>query len=76
LGYVVDFVDFQVGSFDFAVFNVADACIVIGAGLLLLAGSSASGARPRRPAARAARRCTTGSADEPNEAAPADQVGR
>ena len=38
LGYVVDFVDFQVGSFDFAVFNVADACIVIGAGLLLLAG--------------------------------------
>lgn len=38
LGYVVDFIDFQVGWFDFAVFNVADACIVIGAGLLLLSG--------------------------------------
>ena len=38
LGYVIDFIDFQVGWFDFAVFNVADACIVIGAGLLLLSG--------------------------------------
>ena len=39
LGYVVDFIDFQVGSFDFAVFNVADACIVVGAGVLLLGGA-------------------------------------
>jgi len=38
LGYVIDFIDFQVGWFDFAVFNVADASIVIGAGLLLLSG--------------------------------------
>jgi signal peptidase II len=36
LGYVVDFIHFQVGAFDFPVFNVADACVVIGAGLLLL----------------------------------------
>jgi signal peptidase II len=38
LGYVVDFIHFQVGSFDFAVFNIADSCVVIGAGLLLLGG--------------------------------------
>lgn len=38
LGYVVDFIHFKVGSFDFPVFNVADASVVIGAGLLLLAG--------------------------------------
>ena len=37
LGYVVDFIHFQVGSFNFPVFNVADCCVVIGAGLLLLA---------------------------------------
>lgn len=37
LGYVIDFIHFQAGSFDFAVFNVADSCVVIGAGLLLLA---------------------------------------
>ncbi|CAN5850762.1 signal peptidase II [soil metagenome] len=36
LGYVIDFIHFQVGAFDFPVFNVADACVVIGAGLLLL----------------------------------------
>ena len=47
LGYVVDFIDFQVGSFDFAVFNVADACIVLGAGALLLSG--ALGGRHRSP---------------------------
>lgn len=37
LGYVVDFIHFKVGSFDFPVFNVADSCVVIGAGLLVLA---------------------------------------
>lgn len=36
LGYVIDFVHFKVGSFDFPVFNVADSCVVIGAGLLIL----------------------------------------
>jgi len=38
LGYVTDFVHFRVSWFDFPVFNVADACVVIGAGLLILAG--------------------------------------
>jgi len=82
LGYVVDFVDFQVGSFDFAVFNVADACIVIGAGLLLLAGFVGDrGARERPAGAGGAGGAggappPDGSADEPHEAAPADQVGR
>ena len=37
LHYVVDFIHFHVRGFDFAVFNVADASIVIGAALLLLA---------------------------------------
>lgn len=38
LGYVVDFIHFKVGSFDFPVFNVADASVVVGAALLLLSG--------------------------------------
>lgn len=36
--YVIDFIHFRQGSFDFPVFNVADACVVIGAGLLLIQG--------------------------------------
>ena len=35
-GYVVDFVQFYVGSWSFAAFNVADTAITIGAGLLVL----------------------------------------
>lgn len=35
-GYVVDFVQFYVGDWSFAAFNVADSAITIGAGLLLL----------------------------------------
>ena len=35
LGYVVDFIDFRV--INFAVFNVADSLVCIGAGLLVLA---------------------------------------
>ncbi|MBQ7356082.1 MAG: signal peptidase II [Clostridia bacterium] len=34
LGYVVDFIDFRL--INFAVFNVADSCVCIGAGLLVL----------------------------------------
>jgi signal peptidase II len=37
LGYVVDFIHAQRGSFDFAVFNVADAAITVGAVGLFLA---------------------------------------
>jgi signal peptidase II len=35
-GYVVDFLDFYAGSWHWPAFNVADSCITIGAGLLLL----------------------------------------
>jgi len=35
-GYVVDFVDFHVGHWHFAAFNVADSAITVGAGLLIL----------------------------------------
>lgn len=36
LGYVRDFIHFFVGNFNFPVFNIADSCVVIGAGLLIL----------------------------------------
>lgn len=36
LGHVTDFVDFHVGNWHFAAFNVADAAITVGAGLLIL----------------------------------------
>ncbi len=55
LGYVIDFIHFHVGSFDFPVFNVADCCVVIGAGLLLLASLIGPRAQPvvkRGPAPR------------------------
>jgi len=35
-GYVVDFVQFYVGNWSFAAFNVADSAITLGAGLLIL----------------------------------------
>ena len=35
LGHVVDFLDFQFGSYHWPSFNVADSCICIAAGLLL-----------------------------------------
>lgn len=38
LGYVVDFIHFKIPNFSFAVFNIADSCVVIGA--ILLIGSS------------------------------------
>jgi signal peptidase II len=36
LQYVVDFIHFKLPNFDFAVFNVADSCVVVGAALLIL----------------------------------------
>lgn len=36
LGHVTDFVDFYIGNWHFAAFNVADAAISVGAGLLIL----------------------------------------
>lgn len=80
LGYVVDFIDFQVGSFDFAVFNVADACIVVGAGLLVLSGLLDGRAERRARAAGGATGAAGGaprsaSADEADEATPPRQVG-
>lgn len=36
LGYVIDFIHFNVPGFSFPVFNVADSCVVIGAILLIL----------------------------------------
>lgn len=35
-GYVIDFIDFYVGTWHFATFNVADAAISVGVGLMLL----------------------------------------
>lgn len=35
-GSVIDFLDFYVGSYHWPAFNVADSCIVIGAGLVIL----------------------------------------
>lgn len=36
LGFVIDFVDVQIGGWHYPTFNVADAAICIGAGLLIL----------------------------------------
>jgi signal peptidase II len=35
-GSVIDFLDFYVGSYHYPAFNVADSCIVVGAGLVIL----------------------------------------
>ena len=45
--YVVDFIHFHVRGFDFAVFNVADASIVIGACLLVLVSLFGGRSRPQ-----------------------------
>ncbi len=49
LGYVVDFIHFQVPNFNFPVFNLADSCVVVGAALVLL-----SNVLPKRSAPRTA----------------------
>lgn len=35
-GYVIDYIDFRFGSYQFPVFNLADMVIVIGAGLIII----------------------------------------
>ena len=36
LGYVIDYLDFEFGTYHFAIFNFADICIVIGCFLLII----------------------------------------
>jgi len=42
LSYVIDFIHFKLPNFNFPVFNVADSCVVIGAGLLIISSFFAS----------------------------------
>lgn len=46
-GYVIDFIDFYIGTWHFWTFNVADAAVSIGAVMLAM---DAFNQRPRRPA--------------------------
>lgn len=46
-GYVVDFIDFHIGSWHFATFNVADMAITVGAIMLLIDAFFLSGGRDR-----------------------------
>jgi len=52
LGHVIDFVEVHLGSFQWPTFNVADAAICVGAGLLaldiILEGSQKSGVRSQK----------------------------
>ena len=54
LGHVIDFVEVHLGSFQWPTFNVADAAICVGAGLLALdiirEGSQKSGVRSQKKA--------------------------
>lgn len=51
IGHVVDFLDFQLGSYHWPSFNVADSCICVAAGLFLLSSfqsPSPSGPSPAK----------------------------
>jgi len=47
-GYVVDFLDVYVGAYHWPAFNVADSCITIGVGILLLDSVLGGAREPRR----------------------------
>jgi signal peptidase II len=47
-GYVVDFLDVYVSDYHWPAFNVADSCITIGVGLLLLDSVLGGAREPRR----------------------------
>lgn len=47
-GFVVDFIDFYVGSWHFATFNIADCGICIGAALIVLEGFLPSSSRHKK----------------------------
>jgi signal peptidase II len=47
-GHVVDFLDFQFGSYHWPAFNVADSCICVAAGLLLISGFSSGSAEAKK----------------------------
>ena len=53
-GYVVDFLDFSIGSHHWPAFNVADSAICVGVGLLFLDMLKAEEDRPAGPAVPAA----------------------
>src|SRR5215468_10271518 len=53
-GYVVDFLDFSIGSHHWPAFNVADSAICVGVGLLFLDMLKAEEDRPAGPAEPAA----------------------
>lgn len=52
LGHVTDFIDFHIGTWHFAAFNIADSAITVGAGLLILDMLLEWRRAPRAPASR------------------------
>ena len=46
-GHVVDFLDFQFGTYHWPAFNVADSCICVAAGLFLISGFSSGGSEAK-----------------------------
>jgi signal peptidase II len=49
-GHVVDFLDFQFGSYHWPAFNVADSCICVAAGLFLISGFSSDISKDKKTA--------------------------
>ena len=49
-GHVVDFLDFQFGTYHWPAFNVADSCICVAAALFLIPGFSSEGAEAKKGA--------------------------